>query len=244
MLSWEMLVARVGDSHRGSDRVHGLRCCLSFVSIRVHRWRQTNVFFPSRPGSISRDDRYLMLGHKITPDLELRLLQLADAKTLFGVVEANRAYLREWLAWVDGTKKLRDAEKFISAGLREYATAQAFSSGIWSAGRFVGVIGHNRIDWGNRMANPGWWLIPEAQGRGIMTQCCKVVFAHAFNQLQLARICVGVATGNLHGQTFVKKLGFTQISTLRNAERLNGRSVDHFIYSLTADPSLPASPLR
>ena len=91
-----------------------------------------------------------MLAHKITPDLELRLLQLADAKTLFGVVEANRAYLREWLAWVDGTKKLRDAEKFISAGLREYETAQAFSSGIWSAGRLVGVIGHNRIDWRNR----------------------------------------------------------------------------------------------
>jgi ribosomal-protein-serine acetyltransferase len=177
-----------------------------------------------------------MLSHKITPDLELRLLQLADAKTLFELVEANRTYLREWLAWVDGTTKLRDTEKFIAGALRDYETTRAFSSGIWSSGRLVGVIGHNRIDWGNRMGNPGWWLVPEAQGKGIMTQCCKIVFAHAFNQLQLARICVGVATGNLRGQSFVTRLGFTQVSTLRNAEWLNDRSVDHFIYSL-----LPAS---
>jgi ribosomal-protein-serine acetyltransferase len=185
-----------------------------------------------------------VLSHKINPDLELRLLQPNDAKALFSLVEANRGYLREWLAWVDGTKKLRDTEKFIAGALREYEKTQAFSSGIWSGGRLVGVIGHNRIDWGNRMGNPGWWLVPEAQGQGIMTQCCKVVFAHAFNQLQLARICVGVATGNLRGQAFVKKLGFTQISTLRNAESLNGRSVDHFIYSLASDPSLPVSPFK
>jgi ribosomal-protein-serine acetyltransferase len=175
-----------------------------------------------------------MLAHKITPDLELRLLQPTDAKTLFALIDANRTYLREWLPWVDATVKLRDTEKFIADALRDFAETRAYSSGIWSSGWLVGVIGHNRIDWGNRMANPGWWLVPDAQGKGIMTQCCKVVFAHAFNQLQLARICVGVATGNLRGQAIVKRLGFTQVSTLRNAERLRNHSVDHFIYSLLA----------
>jgi ribosomal-protein-serine acetyltransferase len=87
------------------------------------------------------------------------------------------------------------------------------------------------------MGNPGWWLEPAAQGKGIMTQCCKVVFAHAFNELQLARICVGVATENLHGQAFVKRLGFSQVSTLKKAEWLNDRTVDHFIYCLTANVS-------
>lgn len=181
-----------------------------------------------------------MLSRKLTPDLELRLLQRTDAKTLFQLVEENRAYLREWLVWVDGMKKLHDAEKFIATALHDYETTRAFTSGVWFGSRLVGAIGHNRIDWGNRMGNPGWWLVPEAQGKGIMTQCCKAVFAHAFNELQLARICVGVATGNLHGQIFVKRLGFTQVSTLKKAERLNNRFVDHFIYSLSPSPSTAA----
>jgi ribosomal-protein-serine acetyltransferase len=187
-----------------------------------------------------------MLSRKLTPDLELRLLQPTDAPTLFALVDANRSYLSEWLAWVDGMKKVRDAEKFIAAALQEREKSRAFTCGIWSEGRLVGVIGHNRIDWPNRMGNPGWWLVPQAQRKGIMTQCCKAVFAHAFNELQLARICVGVATGNLRGQAFVKRLGFTQISTLKNAEWLNGHAVDHFIYCLlppasgaTPAPGLP-----
>lgn len=175
-----------------------------------------------------------MLSRKLTPDLELRLLQLTDAPTLFAVVEANRAYLREWLVWVDGMKHLRDAESFITTALHDYEKTRAFTSGVWSGGRLIGAIGHNRIDWSNRMGNPGWWLVPAAQGKGIMTLCCRAVFAHAFDELQLARICVGVATENVRGQNFVKRLGFTQVSTLKKAEWLNNRAVDHFIYSLSS----------
>ena len=181
-----------------------------------------------------------MLCHKINPGLELRLLQPQDAATLFALVDANRAALREWLPWVDGTVKVADSEKFIAGALRDRAATRAFTSGIWSSGRLVGLIGHNRIDWANRIAFPGWWLVPEAQGQGIMTQCCQAVFAHAFEQLRVNRIVVGVATGNLRGQAIVRRLGFKQISTLKNAEALDGRSVDNFIYSLLP-PSLQSA---
>lgn len=173
-----------------------------------------------------------MLCHKINPGLELRLLQPEHATELFAVIDANRATLREWLPWVDATVKVADSEKFIAAALRERAATRAYQSGIWSMGSLVGVIGHNRIDQAARIAFPGWWLVPSAQGQGIMSQCCQVVFAHAFTQLLVNRIVVGVATGNARGQAIVKRLGFKQISTLKNAEVLNNRSVDHFIYSL------------
>ena len=178
-----------------------------------------------------------MLRHKINPGLELRLLQPEHAAELFALVEANRAALREWLPWVDATVKVADSEKFIATALRERAATRAYTSGIWSMGRLVGAIGHNRIDWAARIAFPGWWLVPAAQGQGIMTQCCQVVFAHAFTQLQVGRIVVGVATGNVRGQAIVQRLGFKQISTLKNAEVLKNRSVDHFIYSLVPAPS-------
>lgn len=179
-----------------------------------------------------------MLRHKINPGLELRLLQPEHAPELFALVEANRTTLREWLPWVEATVKVADSEKFIAAALRERAATRAYMSGIWSMGSLVGAIGHNRIDVAARIAFPGWWLVPAAQGQGIMTQCCQVVFAHAFTQLLVNRIVVGVAPGNVRGQAIVKRLGFKQISTLKNAEVLNGKSVDNVIYSLVPTPKV------
>lgn len=173
-----------------------------------------------------------MLRHRINPGLELRLLEPADAPTLFALVEANRTALREWLPWVDATVKVADSEKYIAETVRERLATRAFASGIWSMGKLVGVIRHNRIDWAARVAFPGWWLVPAAQGQGLMTQCCQVFLAHAFEQLQVGRIVVGVATGNKRGQAMVLRLGFKQISTLKNAEVLKNRPVDNYIYSL------------
>ena len=184
-----------------------------------------------------------MLRHKINPGLELRLLQPEHAAELFALVDANRASLREWLPWVDATSKVGDSGKFITTALRERASTRAYQSGIWSMGSLVGAIGHNRIDVAARIAFPGWWLVPSAQGQGIMTQCCQAVFAHAFTQLLVTRIVVGVATGNVRGHAIVKRLGFKQISTLKNAEVLMNRSVDHLIYSLVP-PATPAAAKR
>ncbi|MSU45749.1 MAG: N-acetyltransferase [Lacunisphaera sp.] len=49
----------------------------------------------------------------------------------------------------------------------------------------LGVIGHNRIDWAQRIGFPAYWIAPDSQGKGIMTQCCRVVIEHAFADLQL-----------------------------------------------------------
>ena len=95
-----------------------------------------------------------MLRHRINPGLELRQLQPADAVALFALVDAHRSSLREWLPWVDATVKLADTEKYIGGTLRDLAATRAFTCGIWSDGRLVGVIGHNRIDWAHRIAFP------------------------------------------------------------------------------------------
>ncbi len=168
----------------------------------------------------------------INPGLELRQLQPADAPALFAVVDANRAALRTWLPWVDATRKLRDTEKYIAGTVRDGAETRAFMCGIWSAGRLVGAIGHNRIDWAQRYGFPAYWLAPDAEGKGIMTACCRAVIQNAFGELQLNRLFVAVATGNLRAQKIPEKLGFTKVSTLKKAEWLYDHHVDHYIYSL------------
>jgi len=175
-----------------------------------------------------------MQRHLINPGLELRQLQLADAPALFAVVEANRPALREWLPWVDATNKAADSEAYIRDTLHDFKETRAFTCGIWSMGRLVGVIGHNRIDWANRIGFPAYWIAPDSQGHGIMTQCCRAVIDDAFGNLKLNRVIVAVATKNLRAQRIPEKLGFAKVSTLKKAEWLYDHHVDHFIYSLAA----------
>jgi ribosomal-protein-serine acetyltransferase len=175
-----------------------------------------------------------MLRHLINPGLELRQLQPADAAALFAVIDKHRASLRVWLPWVDATRKLADTEAYIAGTQRDFTATRAFTCGIWSSGRLVGVIGHNRIDWAQRIGFPAYWLSPEAEGRGIMTACCRAVIDNAFGELQLGRLLVAVATDNVRSQKIPEKLGFVKVSTLKKAEWLYDRHVDHFIYSLTA----------
>ena len=175
-----------------------------------------------------------MLRHLINPGLELRQLQLTDAPALFAIVDANRAALREWLPWVDATNRVGDSEKYIKDTLRDFKESRAFTCGIWSMGRLVGVIGHNRIDWANRVGFPAYWIVPASQGQGIMTQCCRAVIENAFTDLKVGRVVVAVATGNLRAQKIPERLGFTKVSTLKKAEWLYDHHVDHIIYSLAA----------
>ncbi len=175
-----------------------------------------------------------MFARKLNPGLELRPLQLTDAPALFAVVDQHRKSLREWLPWVDATKSVADSTKYIADTLRDDRETRAFTSGIWSMGRLVGVIGHNRIDWAHRIGFPAYWLAPDAAGQGIMTHCLRAVIENAFGELRLRQLVVAVATENHRAQKLPRRLGFKQVSVLKKAEWLYDHHVDHYVYSLAA----------
>jgi len=175
-----------------------------------------------------------MFARKLNPGLELRPLQAADAAALFAVVDTHRRSLREWLPWVDATKTAADSRAYIEETLREDRETQAFMSGIWSMGRLVGAIGHNRIDWAHRIGFPAYWIAPDSAGQGIMTACCRAVVGHAFTELRLKQLVVAVATENLRAQKLPLRLGFKQVGVLKKAEWLYDHHVDHYLYSLPA----------
>ncbi len=59
------------------------------------------------------DDAALRL--PIDEGRHLKWLEEGEAHTLFALTDANRAYLREWLPWLDGTKSPEDTRAFILA---------------------------------------------------------------------------------------------------------------------------------
>lgn len=107
--------------------------------------------------------------------------------------------------------------------------------GLWHRETLIGIIGYNSINWLNRTCYPGYWLSEVAQGQGLMTASLRAPVDHAFSELKLNRIDIRCATGNYKSCALPKRLGFTHEGTLRQAEWLYDKFVDHEIFGLLAD---------
>jgi ribosomal-protein-serine acetyltransferase len=77
---------------------------------------------------------------RVTDDSELRLLDEADAEKLYGLVEANRDYLAEWLPWAAG-QTLEGTREFIKKTRRQVEENEGFQGALVLDGRMVGAGG-------------------------------------------------------------------------------------------------------
>ncbi len=162
----------------------------------------------------------------------LRPVRPADATALFALTDTNRVHLREWLPWLDSILTEKDTEVFIQACVERARQTGAFTGVIEHEGECCGVAGYNWIDARNRACEIGYWLSVDHLGRGIMTGCCRALITHAFEGVELNRVNIPAAVGNLRSRAIPERLGFTQEGVLRDAEWLYDHYVDHALYSL------------
>jgi ribosomal-protein-serine acetyltransferase len=166
--------------------------------------------------------------------LELRPLRLRDARDLFALVEANRDRLRRWLPWPDANLSVSDSRAYILRVRAQAKLGTARSFGLWWKDRLVGVAGFVWIDAINRSAAIGYWLAQEAEGHGLMTAAASALLRHGFRTLKLNRIEIRAGVRNRRSRAIAERLGFRREGTLRQAERLADRYVDHAVYGLLA----------
>jgi len=164
----------------------------------------------------------------------LQVLEERHAPEVFAVVDRERNYLREWLPWVDMSTEVEDTLNFIKTSLQQFAGNDGFSAGIWSGDEFIGGIGTHRIDWLYRRVEIGYWIAQKYQGRGIVTDACRAVIDHAFDEWKLNRVEIHCATGNAKSCAIPKRLGFQLEGLLREAQLLNGEYLDINVYGMLA----------
>ena len=167
--------------------------------------------------------------------LELRPLNLRDAGALFALVEVNRERLRRWLPWPDANLSVLDSRAYILRMRTLERAGLGLSFGLWWKNRLVGVAGFNWIDGANRNAAIGYWLAQHAEGHGLMTVAVSALLRHGFRTLKLNRIEIRAGVRNRRSRAIPKRLGFHHEGTLRQAERLADRYVDHAVYGLLAE---------
>jgi ribosomal-protein-serine acetyltransferase len=180
----------------------------------------------------------------VAADVELRLLEEEDAAQLFALIERNRAYLREWLPWVDYETSVEDSRRFVRRSVQRYLDNEGFDMAIQYQAQLAGVISFHTVNWPNRQVEIGYWLGADFQGHGVMTRACRTMLEYAFRRLQLNRVTILCAVENVRSRAIPERLGFTQEGVIREGEWLYDQFVDLVMYSMLArewDALYPAS---
>lgn len=80
--------------------------------------------------------------------------------------------------------------------------------------------------------NRNRWLSNDFVGKGLATSACKQFINHAFNDLDLKKVEIIVATKNSKSKAIPERIGFKEEGIIRNDEFLNGEYHDRVIYGL------------
>jgi ribosomal-protein-serine acetyltransferase len=169
---------------------------------------------------------------KVDSDIALRELELNDAADIFRTINKERGYLGTWLPFVAYTKELKDTECFVSSVVNVPVEKLEHTFTIRKQGEFIGLIGLKDTDVLNKKTEIGYWLSEKEQGKGIMTNSVKELCDFAFTKLQINRIQIKCAVGNVPSKNIPKRLGFKLEGVEREGELLTGNTfTDLEIYS-------------
>jgi len=177
---------------------------------------------------MSSTNNSIIVNDKIT----IRQPLASFAEPIFKVVHNQRAYLREWLPWVDQTKTAADVSIFIEEANAFNIAKKQFVNFIFDENQIIGSISFVYINQDNAFGEIGYWLDQKYQGKGIISECCKKMIEYGFMNLSLNRIEIKMASNNQKSKAIPERLGFIHEGTLREASIIRNQLHNVELYSL------------
>lgn len=98
--------------------------------------------------------------------------------------------------------------------------------------KLIGIIGHYRIQPENYRCEIGYMILPEYNGKGIVTEAVKVVLEYGFDELQMHSIEGVIDPENKASERVLQKNGFVKEAHFIENEFAQGKFWDTVIYSI------------
>jgi ribosomal-protein-serine acetyltransferase len=175
-----------------------------------------------------------MFAKVVRERLELRLIEDRHVAAVYDLVRRNLDHLKPWMPWATDAYSVEDARAFQRRTLEQFARNDGFSAGVFDRGTLVGVTGFHALDWANGSTSLGYWLSADAQGRGVMTAAAQAMVDHAVGEWGLNRVEIRCGTENAPSRAVAQRLGFVEEAVIRQAEKVQGRHLDHAVYGMLA----------
>jgi len=178
----------------------------------------------------------------VDDETHLRLMEPHHAEAVWPLVQTHRAHLQRWLPWPYEVNSLDECRAAIAKLHEAFGRRETMALSIMHGQQVIGGVGWN--DWEQRVsyngslqhasADIGYWLIPNAQSRGIVTRCVIKLTGIGFEEYKLRRLTIRAELDNQKSWSVPERCGYTREGTLRHVARFNGRDVHHHLYAAYA----------
>ena len=146
----------------------------------------------------------------------------------------NDRAIAEFLDIIPSPYTEDDAREYIQRTREGWAEGTTSNFAVVLDGAAVGSIGVRWADPEQGVAEVGYWIAPEARGRGICTRAVRLVSRWVLEQDGMERLQLRADEQNAASRKVAENAGFTQEGVLRSS-RYNprlGRRIDFVMYSL------------
>ncbi|HIW60835.1 MAG TPA: GNAT family N-acetyltransferase [Candidatus Stackebrandtia excrementipullorum] len=175
-----------------------------------------------------------MFSLQLRHDTVLRPLAVWHAEEFAAHMDQVREHIRPWVGPSFVTDNVDGARNTI----RRYADRQAADSGglygIWSHGDLVGGVMFTRFCEAEGMCEVGCWVCPEFEGRGLVTEACRVLIDWAFIDRGLHRAEWHCRADNDRSIAVAKRLGMTLEGVMRSSWPYQGVRYDTQVWAVLA----------
>lgn len=168
----------------------------------------------------------------------LRPFRRRDAEALVEGVHDSLPELSEWLPWAHRRYGRSDAVRFIRDSMAAWSEGRAYDFAIRSRddGRtHLGNVSVWHTSRREQAGEIGYWVRTTATGQGIATEAAGRILQVAFEELELHRITLRIATGNAASERVAEKLGFLREGLLRKEVLVGGEWLDHSLWGMLED---------
>jgi RimJ/RimL family protein N-acetyltransferase len=154
------------------------------------------------------------------------------------VIAQSISHLRPWMPWAQDAPSAESSELVVRRMQADFIARRDLCFHLYarradgSPGRLLGGTGLHRIDWTVRKFEIGYWIRPDAAGRGHVGEAVQLLAALAFGALQARRVEIRCDSRNVRSRAVAERAGFALEGILRNeALGVDGHARDTCVYA-------------
>ncbi len=173
----------------------------------------------------------------IDDHITLRPFREGDAAPMFEIIDRDRAYLAEFLPWVEAIATLEDEAEFVENTMSRPTTGTHARASfiIEYQSEIAGTIAVRLTNSPSRIGAIGYWLAESMQHRGIMTRACEATTTHGFAEMDLRRIEIYADPENPKSRAIPLRLGYSDDGVVLYTMPISGKTQPMAAYSMTIE---------
>lgn len=177
----------------------------------------------------------LPLGDRRTDRFLLRPFRRRDIDSLYRAVSASKAELARFLPWATLAYTRATAASFVRDSIQSWRDTRAYDFAVRrpaEPGRHIGNVSIWHVSRPFRSGEIGYWIRTDETGLGIATEVTRAALKIGFDELEMHRVVLRIALGNVSSERIARKLGFVREGVLREEIKVGDRWLDHSLWGL------------